>query len=58
LDIILILIVILVVVLAARGPAMLPRLGQAFGRGVKDARKEIGGALKDDPSEPGGQPRT
>jgi Sec-independent protein translocase protein TatA len=56
-DILLILLVILIVVLAVRGPAMLPRLGQALGRGVKDARKEIGGALKDDPAAPGDQPR-
>lgn len=56
-DLIIILIVILIIVLALRGPSMLPKLGQALGRGVKDAREEIGGALKDDPSAPGDQPR-
>jgi Sec-independent protein translocase protein TatA len=50
-DILLVLLVILIIVLAMRGPAMLPRLGQAFGRGVKDARQEIGGALNDEPAE-------
>ena len=51
-DIILILIVILIIVLVLRGPAMLPRLGQAFGRTVKDVRENVPGAIKGDPSEP------
>lgn len=53
----LILVVILIFVLAVRGPAMLPRLGQALGRGIKDARKEIPSALRDDPADPDDQPR-
>lgn len=56
-DIVLILVVILIFVLAVRGPAMLPRLGQALGRGIKDARKEIPSALRDDPADPDDQPR-
>lgn len=39
-DLALILIIILVIVLIWRGPKTLPVLGQALGRGVKEARKE------------------
>jgi Sec-independent protein translocase protein TatA len=35
-----ILIIILVVVLVWRGPKTLPKLGQALGRGVREARNE------------------
>ena len=38
LDIGLILLVILVLVLLWRGPTTLPKLGQALGRGVREAR--------------------
>lgn len=40
-DGLLILIVILIVVLVWRGPKTLPKLGAAFGRGVKEARREM-----------------
>jgi sec-independent protein translocase protein TatA len=40
-DALLILVVILVVVLVLRGPKTLPKLGAAFGRGVKEARREL-----------------
>ena len=36
----LILIVVLVLVVIWRGPKTLPRLGEAFGRGVKEAKVE------------------
>jgi Sec-independent protein translocase protein TatA len=39
-DLILILLVILGVVLMWRGPKTLPKLGEAFGRGVKEAKAE------------------
>jgi Sec-independent protein translocase protein TatA len=39
-----ILIVILAVVLVWRGPKNLPKLGQALGRGVREARREAGAA--------------
>ena len=39
-DVLIILIVILVVVLLWRGPKTLPKLGQAFGRGVREAKTE------------------
>jgi Sec-independent protein translocase protein TatA len=38
LDIGLVLLVILVLVLLWRGPSTLPKLGQALGRGVREAR--------------------
>ena len=50
-DFIVILIVILVLVLIWRGPKTLPKLGAAFGRGVKEARREledVRGDAKDD----------
>ncbi len=40
-DVLLVLIIILVGVLFIRGPKMLPRLGEALGRGVKEARGEV-----------------
>ena len=46
----------LVVILIWRGPKMLPRIGEAFGRTVKDVRQNVPGAIKDDvsdTSEPG-----
>lgn len=39
-DLALILVVILVLVLLWRGPKTLPKLGQALGRGVREAREE------------------
>jgi Sec-independent protein translocase protein TatA len=66
-DLLVILIVILVLVLVWRGPKTLPKLGEALGRGVREARTEatkaqdeiqsrMGGA--DEPAKPGDdQPR-
>jgi Sec-independent protein translocase protein TatA len=39
-DIGLVLVVILILVLLWRGPKTLPKLGQALGRGVREAREE------------------
>jgi Sec-independent protein translocase protein TatA len=39
-DLAVVLVIILILVLIWRGPKTLPLLGQAFGRGVKEARKE------------------
>ena len=47
-DLILILIVILIVVLLFRGPKMLPKLGEALGRTVKDTRAEFEKKSADD----------
>lgn len=43
-DLIVILVVVLVLVLMWRGPKTLPRLGEALGRGVREARTEAGKA--------------
>jgi Sec-independent protein translocase protein TatA len=39
-DIGLVLVIILILVLLWRGPKTLPKLGQALGRGVREAREE------------------
>ena len=39
-DLVLVLLVILILVLMWRGPKTLPRLGEALGRGVREARSE------------------
>jgi Sec-independent protein translocase protein TatA len=39
-DVALVLVVILILVLVWRGPKTLPKLGEALGRGVREARKE------------------
>jgi Sec-independent protein translocase protein TatA len=41
-DVALVLIVILVLVIIWRGPKTLPKLGEAFGRGLREARREAG----------------
>ncbi|MEX1170250.1 MAG: twin-arginine translocase TatA/TatE family subunit [Chloroflexota bacterium] len=64
-DLLLILIVILVVVVVWRGPKTLPKLGEALGRGVREARSEATkaqGEIKsrmggdDEPTKPGDDP--
>ena len=40
-DILVILVIVLVVVVVLRGPKMLPRLGEALGRGIKETRQEV-----------------
>lgn len=39
-DILIILVVILIVAVLLRGPKTLPKLGEALGRGVKEAKSE------------------
>ncbi len=59
-DVLLVLIVILILALLWRGPKTLPRLGEALGRGVREARKEASNPLPPDPAAPpppGDQPR-
>ena len=62
-DLLIILLVILVLVVMWRGPKTLPKLGEALGRGVKEAKTEatkaqaeIQSRTSDDPtpSDPGG----
>jgi Sec-independent protein translocase protein TatA len=61
-DVLLVLIVILIVAIVWRGPKTLPKLGEALGRGVREARTEAGKAQEqiqarmdgpDEPSSPG-----
>ncbi|HET7028782.1 MAG TPA: twin-arginine translocase TatA/TatE family subunit [Candidatus Limnocylindrales bacterium] len=46
-DVGLVLVVILILALIWRGPKTLPKLGEAFGRGVKEARREAAEARDD-----------
>ena len=46
-DLLVVLIVILVLVLLWRGPKTLPRLGEALGRGVREARTQASEATSD-----------
>lgn len=39
-DVALVLILLIVLALIARGPKTLPKLGQALGRGIREARRE------------------
>jgi Sec-independent protein translocase protein TatA len=39
-DLVVVLVIVLILVLIWRGPKTLPLLGQALGRGVKEARRE------------------
>ena len=39
-DIVIVLVIVLILVLIWRGPKTLPLLGQALGRGVKEAKRE------------------
>jgi TatA/E family protein of Tat protein translocase len=46
-DILIVLIVILLVAVLLRGPKTLPKLGEALGRGVKEAKSEAAKAQED-----------
>jgi Sec-independent protein translocase protein TatA len=48
-DLIVVLVIALVVVIVWRGPKTLPKLGQALGRGVREARAEASRKLDDTP---------
>ena len=41
-DLLIVLVIILIAVLVWRGPKTLPKIGQALGRGVREARSEAG----------------
>ena len=49
-DILIVLLIVLVVVIFVRGPKMLPKLGEALGRTVKDTRTEFEKKSGDDDS--------
>lgn len=50
-DLLVVLVIALIVVLVWRGPKTLPKLGQAFGRGVREARTEASKQLGDPPED-------
>ncbi len=50
-DMIVVLVIVLGAVLIWRGPKTLPKLGQALGRGVREARTEASKKLDDAPDE-------
>ncbi len=51
-DILIVLVIVLVAVIVIRGPKMLPKLGEALGRTVKDTRAEFEKRSDDDPPAP------
>ena len=55
-DLILILIVILILVVLWRGPKTLPQIGNALGRGVKEAKQEAGKAQAEIQARAAGEP--
>ena len=55
-DLAIVLIVILVLVLLWRGPKTLPKLGEALGRGVREARSEAGKAQAEIQARAAGEP--
>ena len=48
-DLIVVLVIALVIVIVWRGPKTLPKIGQALGRGVREARSEAAKKLDDTP---------
>jgi Sec-independent protein translocase protein TatA len=49
-DAVVVLVVVLILVLLWRGPKTLPKLGEALGRGIREARREV--AKSDTPESP------
>jgi Sec-independent protein translocase protein TatA len=49
-DVAVVLVVVLILVLLWRGPKTLPKLGEALGRGIREARREV--AKSDTPESP------
>jgi Sec-independent protein translocase protein TatA len=54
-DVLVVLLIVLGVVIVWRGPKTLPKLAQALGRGVREARAEASKKL-DDPANEGDPP--
>jgi Sec-independent protein translocase protein TatA len=51
-DVLLVLIIVLIAVVIWRGPKTLPKIGQALGRGVKEARAEAAKLREDKDGDP------
>jgi Sec-independent protein translocase protein TatA len=55
-DLLLILIVILILVVLWRGPKTIPQIGNALGRGVREAKQEAGKAQAEIQARTSGEP--
>jgi hypothetical protein len=55
-DLIFVLVIILIVVLIWRGPKTLPKIGEALGRGVREAKSEASNVQKEIQSRTDGSP--
>lgn len=55
-DLIFVLIIILVIVLIWRGPKTLPKIGEALGRGVREAKSEATNVQKEIQARTDGSP--
>jgi TatA/E family protein of Tat protein translocase len=55
-DLIFVLVIILVIVLIWRGPKTLPKIGEALGRGVREAKTEASNVQKEIQSRTDGGP--
>ena len=55
-DLVIVLVVVLILVLLWRGPKTLPSLGNALGRGVREAREEAAKAQGEIQSRAAGEP--
>lgn len=53
-DLLFVLIIVLVIVLIWRGPKTLPRIGEALGRGVREAKAEATNVQKEIQARTGG----
>lgn len=51
-DVLVVLIIVLIVVVIWRGPKTLPKIGQALGRGVREARTEAAKLRDRDDADP------
>jgi Sec-independent protein translocase protein TatA len=51
-DVLLVLIIVLIAVVIWRGPKTLPKIGQALGRGVREARSEAAKLREDKDGDP------
>ena len=51
-DLLVVLVIALVIVIVWRGPKTLPKIGQALGRGVREARAEASKKLDDGSEDP------
>jgi Sec-independent protein translocase protein TatA len=55
-DVFVVLLIVFVAVIVWRGPKTLPKLGQALGRGVREARVEASKNLEEPEKPDGGTP--